>query len=376
MAALLLVPVCIALAGFLLSHFAGKGKINWKEFAVQMVIVIPVVLAGWYMARGYQMSDTEIWNGTIAKKWEEKVSCCHSYQCNCYESCTGTGANRSCSTICQTCYEHSRDKAWKATTSNGEMAYNNGCNSPSSHAPHRWNAIVEGEPTAIEHEFVNYIKANPDSVMRRHGVLEQFGDRIPEYPRVYDHYRADRYIVMDLASPDYKKLNYRLNQINGRLGVRKQVNIIVILTKEPDQMYLEALTEAWVGGKKNDLVVIVGAPDYPKVGWVGVMSWTTVEKLKLSIRDRIMELPEFDGMEILNIVEQEVDKKFLRRQMAEFEYLKATIEPPAKVFWTLFGVSILLAVGLQIFFYKFDPFHAEHGRMSFRPASFRRRYRY
>lgn len=349
---LLLIPLLIGLAGLIL----GKGLITWKELIAQEAAVVAFIGAGYLIALHARTSDTEIWNGVIARKWQGTEHCCHSYPCNCHEVCSGSGKDRSCHEHCDTCYRHSHDIDWNATTSNGETAFSDGCNSPGSSPPARWNAIIVGEPTAIEHSYTNYIKGNPDSILRRTGAQERFASRIPAYPEVYDHYRANRFLAAGVAVPELGRLNARLSEINARLGAPKQVNITVIVVNEGDQAYLEGLREAWLGGKKNDLVVVIGAPQFPQIAWAGVVSWTRNEEIKLTIRDRIATLQAFDGDRVLDIVAEEVQGKFVRRPMADFEYLRATLEPPTWACWLLFILGCLASLGLSWYFWVADPF--------------------
>src|SRR5689334_18986108 len=56
---------------------------------------------------GYQLGT--IWNNDALKtecevlKYKIEAREC-SYQCNCYQSCSGSGSTRSCRNVCQTCY--------------------------------------------------------------------------------------------------------------------------------------------------------------------------------------------------------------------------------------------------------------------------------
>ncbi len=347
---LLLVPVLIGLVGLVL----GKGLITWKEFVVQEIAVVALIGVGYLIALHSRTSDTEIWNGVIARKWQGSGSCCHSYPCHPH-SCNCDSKGR-CSTCYDTCYEHVADVTWNAVTSNGETAFYDGCNRPGSSPPARYDAIVVGEPTAIEHSYTNYIRGNPDSILRRTGAEERFASLIPAYPRVYDHYRADRLIAVGVAVPDLRRLNARLSEINARLGAPKQVDIVVIVVNEADERYLEGLREAWLGGKKNDLVVVIGAPQFPRIAWAGVVSWTRNEEIKLSIRDRIASMRTFDGDAVLDVIAEEVRAKFVRRPMADFEYLRSTIEPPTWACWLLFALGCLASLGLTWYFWVADPF--------------------
>jgi len=345
---LLAVPLIIGLVGLIF----GKGFITWREFICQEAVVIVLILSAYFAGRQYQMSSTEIWSGRIAQKGKDSVHCCHSYECNCT---TDSKGNRSC----QTCYEHFSDVEWFAKTTNNETVYSNSCNPPYSSAPSRWEQIVVGEPTAVEHSYDNYLKAVDSTVLIRKGVAQKFPGALPGYPDVYDHYRVRRVLTVGANVPDVVGLNKKLDEMNADLGRAKQVNMMLIVTNQPDQFYVEGLREHWKGGEKNDLVVVIGAPDFPKIAWADVMSWTDAEEVKLGIRNKILELGTFDGNAVLDIVKVEVSTKFVRKQMKDFEYLKASIEPPSWILWLTFFLSVAASIGMGIYFYRNDLFQTD-----------------
>jgi hypothetical protein len=252
-----------------------------------------------------------------------------------------------------TCYEHSYDLSWDATSSNDESIFHDGCNSPHSSPPERWNQIVLGEPTSVEHSFTNYIKGNPDSVLRRQGLEEKWKGKLPEYPRVYDYYRADKFIGGGAEA------NRLLAEMNGRLGKKKQLDVIVVLTKSGDREFKEALREHWLGGKKNDLVVIIGVPNPPAIGWADVMTWSKSDAMGINIRDQIQALPAFDLDKVLNIIETNASADWVRRPWHDFDYLKSTIEPSSTATTILLVLGVLLSLGMTIAFYKNDVFGEE-----------------
>jgi len=369
---LLLIPALLGVLGFLFS----KGKVNIIELAVHQLVILLVVGIGYAIALHSRTSDVETCNGVIAGKTVSNVGCCHPYCCMTCESCsTDSNGNTSCSSYCcMTCYEHSSDVQWDAWTSNNEVVYSNGCNPPGTGTPARWDAIKIGEPTAVEHSYTNYIKGNPDSILRREGAEAQFGPKLPNYPRPYDYYRDNRFLTIGVKLAGIDQLNYRLSEINGKLGAARKVNIAVVVVREADEKYLEALREHWLGGKINDLVVAVGVyDDATTIAWAGVISWTKNEEIKVDIRNAILDLKNLDGNsanQILTIVEDQVVAHFEHRRISEFEYLKASIEPShfSKVLLTVIG--LILAIGMQVFFWLEDPFE------QFQTNAFNKQYRY
>ena len=146
-------------------------------------------------------------------------------------------------------------------------------------------------------------------------------------------------------------------EINADLGKKKQVNIIFVVVPTADSAYLHAIEEGWLGGKKNDLVVIFGVTQYPEISWVRVMSWSRAEELKIALRDRLQEIGSLEKRdEIILTTKELTDKLFVRTKMAEFEYLMAGVRPPAWALITILVLGTLVSVGLTIYFYRKDPF--------------------
>lgn len=365
--ALLAIPLLIGIIGMAFS----KGLLTPKELLVQEAVLLVLICGAYGISYGITrysvLSDTEIWGGRIADKGHGTQGCCHSYPCNCHPVSCGKGCT---TTVCSTCYLHSHDEWWNATTTNQEVVFSDGCNSPGSSPPARWNQIVIGEPTAVEHSFDNYVKANPGSILRRSGAAQKFVGKLPVYPQVFDYYRVKSFLFVGVKADAamQKDLNARLNEINANLGARKQVNIVVVVAANADPMYAEGVSENWVGGKKNDVVVVIGAAAFPKMDFVQVLSWTKSEEMKLAIRDRIMNFSGsvFDGHKVLGIVSDEVNRKFARREWRDFEYLVDSIEPPTWALVLVFILGLGASIALTIYFWREDPFGNE-------PYRFRRR---
>ncbi len=352
---ILLIPVLIGIAGLVL----GKGRISWKEFAALEAAVILVVGSGLLIARHQNTSDDEIWSGRIAEKKRVTVSCEHVYRCNPYPC--GKDNKDTCY---HKCYEHTFDYNWVLFTSNGEEITIAREDRQGTTEPRRYTEAKVGQATALSHSYTNYIKASPWSVLRKVSLSEEELKRIPEYPiSVYNYHYCDRFISVGVNGPDGKTWNQVLQELNADLGKRKQVNIIFLFVNSSDPSYQYALEQGWIGGKKNDLVVIVGTTQYPKIDWVRIMSWSQSEQLKVDLRDELQAfgtLTDIGGF--TQIVRTQIEAKFVRRPMAEFEYLMAAWEPSGGVILFLLILSIALSGGLCWYFYNEDPFGDEHPR--------------
>jgi hypothetical protein len=362
---LLLIPIGFAFAGFLIS----KGKIDIRELGAQVGVTLLIVIVPYAIALHNRTADTEIWNGVVAGKQKSDVGCCHPYCCQTCQSCTtDSKGNTTCTSYCcQTCYEHSHDVQWNAWSSNNEHLYSDSCNSPGTSEPARYTAIRVGEPTAVEHSYKNYIKGNPDTLVRRSGQVERFKNQIPPYPQVYDYYRAQRFLAVGLKLPNPVGLNERLSEINAKWGAPRKVDIVVVVVRESDEMYLEALREAWIGGKINDIVIVVGVyDDASTIAWTGVISWTKNEQIKVEMRNAILDLKslappaghseDFRYRELLDVVEYQVSSNYQHRRISDFAYLNASITPSGTFKLWLGIITFILNLGMTVFFWLNDPF--------------------
>lgn len=348
-AALFLVPVIVGLVFFI---FFEK-EITLKEFCIQMVIQAIVAGASAGILYYKNVDDHEVWNGTVLKKAREQVSCEHSYSCNCVQVSCG----KDCTTeVCSTCYEHNYDVDWAVYTTNGERLTIDRINRQGTDKPARFDKVVVGEPTSLVHQFVNYIKAAPDTLFRHQGLLEKFQSSLPGYPQnVYDYYRLDRLVLVNGANvPNTPTWNAQLAALNGKIGRTKQCNIISVFVKGLPEDYYYALEQSWIGGKQNDITVVTGLDNDGKISWVGIMAWTKNELFKVKLRDDLKDIGTLDEEKYFQTVEQDVTKYFVRKHMSEFAYLKASITPSKNEWIISMIIGLLIAVGLSIFFYKVD----------------------
>lgn len=353
LASLLVLPLLIGLVAF----FFSKGRITWQELAFQEIALIILIGGCSAMAHYISVRDTELLNGRVTSKQSERVSCRHSYPCNCRTECSGSGKNETCSTVCDTCYEHPYDVSWYVYTNVGNRTIEiDRIDSQGLIQPPRWSEAYPKEPVVFEHSYDNYIKASPSTVLRKYFVDPKLKDRIPKYPYVYDYYRADK-VLWDgfpFVKND-KAWQWLLSDINSDLGNTKQVNVIMIVTTEPNTDYEFAVEDKWIGGKKNDVIVLIGAPHPPEIQWTRVVSWTDAYDLKVHLRDDILDIGTLDKRDdIMNAVRRDVESLFIRKPMSDFKYLMASYQPSGGVTLFIFFLGIALSVGSTIFVYCND----------------------
>ncbi len=330
-----------------------KHEITLAELGLNIVIGALVVSAGWALGKYAQAHDVEILNGQVTGKYSEKVSCEHSYRCNCRQSCSGSGKNRSCSEVCDTCHEHSYDVDWNLRTSVGEIEVKR-VNRQGTVEPPRYTRAAVGDPVAQTHGYQNYIKAAPDSLfnaLAEKQALQEYGSLVPAYPSsVYDYHYLDRVLSIGVPVSDLTAWNQDLANALRVTGPSKQVNLVVVFTKEANPQFATAVNAKWLGGKKNDVVVVFGTPSYPDISWVRVLSWTDREVFKVQLRDALLDMKTVKRETVIPTIASHVEKGFVRRPMEDFAYLKHQIEPPGWVLALLVVLSMAASIGASVYF--------------------------
>ncbi len=355
---LLLVPVVWALIAKRVLH----ETITWQEMGIQMAISC-VLVAIVYAAGSYsKTADVEIWNGQITSKHRDHGHYLRSYSCHCYTSCTTVGKTQSCRQICQTCYEDRYTVNWYLKSTLGDIglqSYDRTSRSVYNEPdPASYIAAYVGEPCSKEKGFTNYVKAVPESLFNsKEGALrlKKFESMIPAYPRVHSHYHVNRVISVGVKVPDLKDWTLKTAEHLRYLGPEKEANIIIVFANTTDQTYRYALEQAWLGGKQNDVIVVMGTPQYPKVAWADVITFGQNAgngMLAVDIRDRIMKTGVADATATTGIVASSVNKHFKRKHMEDYEYLKDEIQPPTWVLILAFLLAIGSSIGLTYVFHR------------------------
>ena len=351
MAFFLTLTLSILITIFLIRIFLPK---IFRRGPVLILVGVQILVAGISTAICYHSntSDVEIWNGTVIAKKKVRVSCSHSYSCGCYTDCSGSGKDKSCSTLCSTCYHHDWDWDWRILTSNSEEIEIDRVDDQGSETPPRWSQVIVGEPTAVPHQFTNYIKASPDSLFRRQGQASPLiQNLIPPYPQVRDYYRIDRLLLVNGAQAPSEEWNESLNKLNAEVGAKKQINVLVVLVRNLGPEFFFALEQEWIGGKKNDCVIVIGTDDKSQhVLWARAMVWSTDEKFRVKLLQGIQD-QTLDPQHTLKAIRLAMPD-FERKPMRDFEYLQASITPTLGQWISCLLVSLGISSLLSWVLYK------------------------
>lgn len=337
-------------------------EIKWPELATTIAVTSIVTVAVYFAGVAGATWDREIWNGWITAKDRVHGEYTESYSCNCHETCSGSGSNRSCTEHCDTCYREHYTVKWTAHSTLRDFSIESldslSRRVYSTPDPQRYTIIQNGDPCSTANSFTNYIKAAPESLFHANPLLKtKFANMIPAYPgEIFDFYKINRVLSVGVPVPDLNRWNLDLSMILRELGPKKQANAIIVLVNTADQSYQLALENAWLGGKKNDIVIIIGTTHFPDIDWVGVTSWTNKELFKVQLRDEIFAQRTIDREKIMAMITKHTNATFVRRQMADFEYLKDDIEPPLWVIILAIIFSMATCGGLSYWFFREDPF--------------------
>lgn len=345
----------VALVVFGFAAYKWPHKVSPQEAMIGSAMYLMIMGAVYFTGTYTEGRDTAILNGQVTAKERETVSCSHSYRCRCYTTCSG-GKHRSCSTHCSTCYEHSHDYDWVVKSTVGSVDIDR-VDRQGVEEPKRWTDAVVGEPFAKETSYYNYIKAAPFSIFNRTQLESKVP--VPGYISVYDYYRINRVIDFGAGVGNTSVLNARLNDYLRSLGPAKKANVVVIFhNKGPN--FAETAKAKMLGGKFNDLTVLIETDKSGTIKGVNVFSWSKSDMVNISTRDQILDIGKVDQVKIADAIAYNIGKYFTYRSAKEFEYLDDETYISDTLFTLLVVLGILLPLVGVVVAYKVDSGTEQH----------------
>lgn len=341
--------------------FTNPREFTWLELPVQLLVSF-VVITGLFVVffkTSTELVDHEVWNGYVTRaeyyeRWTEKCS---------RTVCDSKDKDGHCTSSHTEYYNVDHEPEWKVQTTAGNFdsnqtvyrTYVQHFGNEQKKDLNRYHQVSLGDgnmffasydnspekliPASREHEYINYLRAS-DSVRKNRNDISEFQKLIRPYPRVYNAkfgpIEINRVINSGVKLPKEweTEMDKQMDIALTRLGQQKQVNIIVYLANTSDPKFGSALEQAWVNGKKNDVVVILGITNFPEKNFVHVMAWTENESFKTELRDRLKSLPLMtDPRQIGDIIIDQVAKPpnqggYERLPMANLEYMVSDITLP------------------------------------------------
>ena len=362
-------------------------QVTWLELPVQIVgTTLSVILFfAFFFYQTTDLQDREFLNGYVLRAeyeegWMEETE-------HCTETCDSDG-NNCRQTDCHWVCDRSHPPSWQVVHNTGERTSRTTSISSGDferYARHFGNRRFVSQshlhqcssgdgnmyvsdyprgkpelivPSALNHQFVNYVKGTTSIRKRIGGNTKGFEPLLRPYPKLrnrgFGAIDIDRVINAGVDLPDgwMETVDRQLDVALSTLGGKKQVNILVYVVNTSDQAFLHALEEEWVNGKKNDVIVLIGAPER-KIAWVSVMAWTDVEEFKIQLRDKVFALKTLDGNaeKLAKLITDQValppqQGGYERKPMDELEYLAGDVSLPWWSVIILFLINFLIAYAI------------------------------
>lgn len=343
----------------LICKFIFPHEVTVKEYLLVSFVNVVCVTVFYFLINLHATWDTEIWSGQVTSKQSERVSCEHSYQCNCRPQSSGTDSkgNTTYITVCDTCYDHSYDVDWEVNSNVGRELIRR-VDRQGLKEPPRFSKVQIGEPFATTRNFTNYIKAAPDTLfVETASMKDKYIGKLPEYPDIYDYYRIERVITIGKTTINAKELNIMINEQMRKWGPTKQGNVIAVFVDDTYQEdFYHALQSHWLGGKKNDIIVITQVDSTGKVGWNRVFSRADTATFDKSIEFDITAMNQFDNAKYVEILDENIGERFHRMDFEQFKYLLEELKPSTTALIVGIIFALIINLGLNFMIVKEDLF--------------------
>lgn len=209
-------------------------------------------------------------------------------------------------------------------------------------------------PCSYKVSYINYVKA-VESIYKTKG---QRPYKVCPYPEIQSTPYGDIGItrVMGDNPPNLKwavTVDSLLDQELTWLGPKRQCNVLIYLTKHPQEFY-GSLKEQWVNGKKNDIIIIIGGKiEHPE--WVRVMDWAETANFEINLRDNIMDNPAIvDPFKFVKIITTTIDSPtcgFVRKPMEKSRYLLSEVHLQWWAWVLVFSLLIIIISPLVTFMF-------------------------
>lgn len=348
--------------------FYWRHAICWKEWVSQIgALVLSTALCMGLLALSGMMKthDFDIINGFVTKKERDEVSCSHAYQCG--ETCTSSTTydskgkahtSRSCSP--KWCYEHGYDVDWDVRTSLGTLHTIDRIDRRGLAEPPRWSDVEVGDPVSETESVRNYLLVDDDRFKTDATISAKYAGALPAYPLPYDYYNY--YRVLDDTKQDYDEINIWLNNKLRKDSALKQMNIILVVTKnDPDYFY--ALMEYWRGARKNDIILLYGVDENEQIKWAKAMSFADGQNNQILLKQLQSATYEREfGIDVVKEQYALIMKDFNRVPNEEFAYMMQAIDPPTWWVVLLVLLNLTATAGLSYFFIKEEVFYVRKAR--------------
>lgn len=183
-------------------------------------------------------------------------------------------------------------------------------------------------PTTAWRSFTNKVKAAP--------TLFSFA-KVPPDAKVFKYPANENWLSSDrllgTAAATIDRLEW--DRMNSRLGPSSKVNVIAIGFGDAPPDIGQWQQAAWVGGRKNDLVLCYGGGSPAQPAWTFVFGWTESDIVKRNLETVLLHGPVDNS--VIPLLESEIRGKYVIKDWSKFDYI--SIEAPT---WAY--VALLLSM--------------------------------
>jgi len=138
-----------------------------------------------------------------------------------------------------------------------------------------------------------------------------------------------------------------MNMLNAQLGPKKQVQAFILIFKNQPFETGKMQEGYWKGGNKNEFVLTIGVDSDNKIEWVYPFTWSEEESVKKNIKRHVMNQSDLNLAEISEYMYEELDRGFVRKPFADFDYL--TVEPSSRAINISMIILMVFTIGFVIF---------------------------
>lgn len=381
------------LVSFLITLFfylLNKVQYKWWEFFLGTIATTIVVSLFYFVFNVIGQSYTEIWGSTVVSAYEqEPYNYWVSKTCSRQVAC-GTdsdGNTKYCTEYYDCSYQENVGPSWTVKTDLNKIITITEKQYDSLLIVYGRNKVIEKErknhsarsravnskgtkfegttvgkvsyqyrvdwpksestrvAVATQHRYENKVKASDLTIFNISIVDKKQADSLKlfNYPELKDNLTYPTILGTQVSPEIYE--NFR--KLNGKFGPTNQMRLWVLVFEDRPSIISKYQENYWVRGNMNELVICIGKKD-TLLQWVDVFSWTTNETLKIEIRDYISSYTSINDS-TWNDLYVYLDKnlhKYIRRDFAEFDYLKREIKWWEILIAYVFGIGIAIGVNI------------------------------
>lgn len=351
-------------------HYKSRNTFDIKELLIVCVAVIPGLVCNTVtlFATTTDLMDHEMINSHIVKV----VNIKSYYTESTHEECDSDGEN--CVTVTECDVLHPEE--WYIVAATGKTIYISEqnyanvyayfgtrerqtkdsqpgqCSGDGRQFEVAWAGTdITNIPCSYWHRYINYVKATSNI----YKLTGQTSDTpiLPYYKIISNRFgpiEAERIRIDDPSIGIPPMFIEEVDDITDHtltwLGPQKQANIGYYFTSQPVD-HFHNIMQAWIRGKKNDILVVVGMKQYPQVDWVRISSWSEIGAAEFNVKlgKSIQRSGKLSSPELfVENVATHIKKYHERQPMEEYRYLLYQV----KMGWQFWLAAALL--GLLVIF--------------------------